>query len=141
MNDTLVVKISGEYLKGKDRIIDVDKLSNVANQLIKLKDSGYKIAVIIGGGNILRGREYNDTNIKKDDLDYMGMLATIINSLSLNSILNKLDERSVVFSLISNQLCLKYSKRKAKKMLKKDFISIFAGGTGKVGFYTDTAAA
>ena len=142
-NNRILLKISGESLMGDAQFgIDVQKFTYIANEIKEVFDNNYQICLIIGGGNIFRGIKGASQGIDRSTSDYMGMLATIINALSMQSILEKIDIPTRVQSAISMaQIAEPYIRRKAIRHLEKKRIVIFAAGTGNPFFSTDTAAA
>ena len=142
-NNRILLKISGESLVGDSQFgIDVQKLTYIANEIKEVFENNYQICLIIGGGNIFRGIKGASQGIDRSTSDYMGMLATIINALSMQSILEKIDIPTRVQSAISMaQIAEPYIRRKAIRHLEKKRIVIFAAGTGNPFFSTDTAAA
>lgn len=140
----VLVKLSGEALssKGTDEIFDSQNLKDVASGIKDIYDEGVQIAIVIGGGNIWRGKLAESIGVEKSAADYMGMLGTIINSLALQSTLEQIGLDCRVMSAIEvNQVCEPYYKRRAIRHLEKGRVVIFAGGTGNPFFTTDTAAA
>ncbi len=143
MSKRILIKISGESLMGKSKFgIDVSTLNSISNEIKKVYKKKYEICIILGGGNIFRGIKGSSEGIDRSTSDYMGMLATIMNALSLQSSLEKIDVPTRVQSAISmSQIAEPYIKRKAVRHLEKKRIVIFAAGTGNPFFSTDTAAA
>jgi uridylate kinase len=140
----LMVKLSGEMLGGAaGQGFDGEALELVAGELKDLIDHGKEVAVVIGGGNIFRGmKAARDWEIDRASADYMGMLATVINGLALQAVLEskyKLNSR-VMTAINMSELAEPYIRRKAIKHLEKQRVVIFAGGTGNPYFTTDTAA-
>ena len=122
--------------------IDSDRLSDYAKEIKQIVDKGIQVAVVIGGGNIYRGIEGSSEGIDRSTSDYMGMLATVINALSMQSSLEKINVPTRVQTAISmSQIAEPYIRRKAIRHLEKHRIVIFASGTGNPFFTTDTAAA
>ena len=138
----ILLKLSGEILAGnKGYGIDPDVLSNICNKIIKLKEAGIQIGIVIGGGNIFRGISAAAKGMDRVAGDYLGMMATIMNSVGLQSGLEKLNCDTRVMSALSiTQLAEPYIRRRATRHLEKDRIVIMAGGTGNPYFTTDTAA-
>ncbi len=135
--------MSGEMLGGGAGLgINGDAVERVAGEIAATAALGIETAVVIGGGNIWRGTSAVKWDMERTDADYMGMLATVINALALQSVLeNKFKTYTRVLSAIHMQeLCEPYIKRKAIKHLEKKRVVIFAGGTGNPFFTTDTAA-
>ena len=142
MNKRVLIKISGEALMGKLKFgIDVKTINSIAREIKKVLQNKYQICIIIGGGNIFRGIKGASEGIDRSTSDYMGMLATVMNALSLQSSLEKLNVPTRVQSAISmSQVAEPYIRRKAIRHLEKNRIVIFAAGTGNPFFSTDTAA-
>lgn len=140
----VLVKLSGEALakKGHDEIFDAKNLNDVALALKSMVDEGVQIAVVVGGGNIWRGKLAESIGVERSTADYMGMLGTIINALAVQSALNNVGVESRVLSAIEvKQVCEPYIKLKAIRHLEKGRVVIFGGGTGSPYFTTDTTAA
>lgn len=124
------------------KVLDKTVMFDVANQIKTLKDAGLEIGIVIGGGNIFRGKYCDELSIKRAPADYMGMVATIFNSLAFKAVLDALGVDNVVMSAINiNQVCEPYYHLKALRHLEKKKVVIFAGGTGNPYFSTDTASA
>jgi uridylate kinase len=142
MKERILIKLSGEALMGDSGYgIDVSTINFIAKEIKKIAKLNYEICLIIGGGNIFRGVKGASEGIDRSTSDYMGMLATIMNALSLQSCLEQIDLPTRVQSAISmSQIAEPYIKRKAVRHLEKRRIVIFAAGTGNPFFSTDTAA-
>ena len=142
MKDRILIKLSGEALMGESNYgIDVSTINFISKEIKKITDLNYQICLIIGGGNIFRGVKGASEGIDRSTSDYMGMLATVMNALSLQSCLEKINLPTRVQSAISmSQIAEPYIKRKAVRHLEKKRIVIFAAGTGNPFFSTDTAA-
>ena len=122
--------------------LDVKTVNYIANEIKEIYKESYQICLIIGGGNIFRGIEGASEGIDRSTSDYMGMLATVINAMSMQSALEKIQVPTRVQSAISmSQIAEPYIRRKAVRHLEKNRIVIFAAGTGNPYFSTDTAAA
>jgi len=139
----ILLKLSGEALMGEKEFgIDHDRLKKYAADIKTVVDKGVEMAVVIGGGNIFRGVG-NDTDdvIDRVQGDYMGMLATVINSMALQSALEKMGVTTRLQSAIKmEQICEPYIKRRAVRHLEKGRVVSFGAGTGNPYFTTDTAA-
>ena len=121
--------------------IDVSTINFISREIKKISNLNYQICLIIGGGNIFRGVKGAAEGIDRSTSDYMGMLATIMNALSMQSCLEKINLPTRVQSAIAmSQIAEPYIKRKAVRHLEKNRIVIFAAGTGNPFFSTDTAA-
>ena len=142
MKERILIKLSGEALMGDSGYgIDVSTINFISKEIKKIANLNYEICLIIGGGNIFRGVKGASEGIDRSTSDYMGMLATIMNALSLQSCLEKINLPTRVQSAISmSQIAEPYIKRKAVRHLEKKRIVIFAAGTGNPFFSTDTAA-
>jgi len=142
MKERILIKLSGEALMGQSGYgIDVSTINFISKEVKKISELNYQICLIIGGGNIFRGVKGASQGIDRSTSDYMGMLATIMNALSLQSCLEKINLPTRVQSAISmSQIAEPYIKRKAVRHLEKNRIVIFAAGTGNPFFSTDTAA-
>lgn len=141
MYKRILLKLSGEALSGEEGFgIDQDVINNVCDSIKKVYDLGVQIAIVVGGGNFWRGKY--GPNMVKYNADYMGMLATTMNSLALQDALEKrgIDTR-VQTSIEMKQIAEPVVLRKAINHLDKGRVVIFAGGTGHPYFSTDTAAA
>ena len=138
----LLLKISGEMLSGaQDFGLDPSALEKYAKKIKDVHDKGYEIGIVIGGGNIFRGMSVAAKGMDRVAGDYLGMMATIMNSVALQSSLEKLGADTRVMSAISiTQLAEPYIRRRAARHLEKGRIVIMAGGTGNPYFTTDTAA-
>jgi len=122
--------------------IDPATLESIASEIKEVRALGVEIAVVIGGGNIFRGLAASSRGMDRANADYMGMLATVMNSLALQDALERGDLPTRVLSAISMQeLCEPYIRRRAMRHLEKGRVVIFAAGTGNPYFTTDTAAA
>lgn len=139
----ILLKLSGESLMGdKEFGIDHSMLTRYASEIKSVTDMGVEVAVVIGGGNIFRGLD-NDSDgvIDRVQGDYMGMLATVINSMALQSALEGIGLKTRLMSAIKmEQICEPYIKRRATRHLEKGRVVIFGAGTGNPYFTTDTAA-
>jgi len=138
----VVIKLSGEYLAGPNSSgMDQPTLDRVAGDLIAARQLGVEIAVVIGGGNLVRGVEVSSRGVSRPTGDTMGMLATVINALALQDALEKQGVYTRVQSAIEmNQVAEPFIRRRAIRHLEKGRVVIFAGGTGNPYFSTDTAA-
>ncbi|MDQ7038124.1 MAG: UMP kinase [Aquificota bacterium] len=140
----VLLKLSGEAFAGTQGYgIDPSFLEYIAGEIKEVYDLGVQVAVVIGGGNIFRGFEGENIGIDRATADYMGMLATVINALALQSALERhagIPTR-VLSAIEMRQVAEPYIRRRAVRHLEKGRVVIFAGGTGNPFFSTDTAAA
>ena len=139
----ILLKLSGEALMGSEPYgIDPLVVEQVALEIKQVVDKGVEVAVVIGGGNIFRGLAASAKGMERASADYMGMLATVLNSLALQNSLEKIGVVTRVQSAIEmKELAEPYIRRKAVRHLEKKRVVIFAAGTGNPYFTTDTAAA
>lgn len=139
----VLLKLSGEALAGdQGHGISGDILNKISNEIMLLRDTGCEIAVVVGGGNIHRGVAGATSGMDRATSDYMGMIATVINSLALQDALERKGVHSRVMSAIAMQeVAEPYIRRRAVRHLEKKRIVIFAAGTGNPYFTTDTTAA
>ena len=139
----ILLKLSGEVLSGDQEYgIDPIKASNLANEIKDVHQMGIGIALVIGAGNIFRGIKAASKGMDRVTGDYLGMLATIMNAISIQDALEKLDVETRTLSAITvTQISEPYIRRRALRHLEKNRVVIVAGGTGNPYFTTDTAAA
>ena len=139
----VLLKISGEALMGAQAYgIDTDTVKRFAGEIKAAHDKGLEIALVIGAGNIFRGLSAAASGIERSTADYMGMLATVMNALAMQSALEEIGVDTRVQSAIPMQtVCEPYIRRKAARHMAKGRVVIFAAGTGNPYFTTDTAAA
>jgi uridylate kinase len=138
----VLLKLSGESLAGEQGYgIDPQTLSTIAREIKEVVDGGVQLALVIGGGNIFRGLAASSKGMDRSSADYMGMLATVINSLAMQDALEKLGVSTRVQSAIAMQeVAEPYIRRRAMRHLEKGRVVIFGAGTGNPYFTTDTAA-
>ena len=139
----VLLKLSGEVLAGDQSYgIDPIKASELANEIKIVHEMGINIALVIGAGNIFRGIKAASKGMERVTGDYLGMLATIMNAISIQDALEKLDVETRTLSAITvSQISEPYIRRRALRHLEKNRVVIVAGGTGNPYFTTDTAAA
>ncbi len=138
----ILLKLSGEALMGKlEYGIDPEYIARIANEVKTVSEMGVEVAMVIGGGNIFRGAGLADAGMDRVTGDHMGMLATVMNSLSFQ---DALEARGVYCRVMSalkiNEVCEDYIRRRAVRHLQKGRVVIFAAGTGNPFFTTDSAA-
>ena len=142
MYKNIMLKISGESLAGSnEQGFDFDILNDLSHNIKVLTQKNIKISIVLGGGNFIRGSSFSNGVVDRVTSDYMGMLGTVINSLALQSNLEKIGVPSRVMTAISiNRVAEPYIKNRAVRHLDKNRVVIFASGTGNPFFSTDTAA-
>lgn len=139
----VLLKLSGEALMGNQQYgIDSSVLSNYALEIRSIVEAGCQLAIVIGGGNIYRGIQSEESGFDRVQGDHMGMLATIINGMALQSALESLKiETRLQTAIKMEQIAEPYIRRRAIRHLEKNRVVIFGSGTGNPYFTTDTAAA
>ncbi len=138
----VLLKISGEALMGDQGFgLHPPTVERIAEEVKAVHDLGVEICMVIGGGNIFRGLSGSAQGMERTTADYMGMLATVMNALAMQSALEQMDVFTRVISAIPmDQVCEPYIRRRAVRHLEKGRVCIFAAGTGNPYFTTDTAA-
>lgn len=138
----ILLKLSGEALMGNKQFgIDNTRLAQYAEQIKEIADMGVQVAIVIGGGNIFRGIQAEEGGMDRVHGDYMGMLATVINSMALQAALEKTGVETRLQSAIKmEQIAEPFIRRRAVRHLEKNRVVIFGAGTGNPYFTTDTAA-
>lgn len=140
----ILLKLSGEGLANKEKSLSIDyKLVNkIAKQVKKLIFQGIQISIVIGGGNFWRGASAEKNGIPRNRADYIGMLATIMNGLAIQSGFEAegIETRVLSSIKVDNKICEYYIKEKAQKYLESGKVIVFVGGTGRPYFTTDTAS-
>ncbi len=139
----IILKLSGESLAGEKEVgIDYDTLDSLAREIIEVQKSGIQIAIVVGGGNFWRGIIASAVGMERATADYIGMLATVMNSLALQDAIESKGVPTRVMSAITmEQIAEPYIRRRATHHLDKGRIVIFSAGTGNPYFSTDTTAA
>ncbi len=138
----ILLKLSGEALMGDQHYgIDINRVSQYASDIKEIHSKGMEVAIVIGGGNIYRGLSAEKAGMDRVQADYMGMLATVINSMALQDALEKLSIKTRLLTAIKmEQICEPFIRRRAVRHLEKGRVVIFGAGTGNPYFTTDTAA-
>ena len=144
MYKRILLKLSGEALKNEqpDSIFDIPYVMKLASAIKDLHDDGIEIAIVVGAGNIWRGKYASNVGLDRESADYMGMLGTVINACTLASVLNQLGVATEVFNALGDipNTCQNYEKTLANQALNEKKVTFLAGGTGKPFFTTDTAS-
>jgi len=140
----VLLKLSGEsFCKAGGFGIDGEQLESIAERIVQIQKLGTQIAIVVGGGNFLRGEAFSrKSHIPRHTADYMGMLATVINACALQETLEKIGQPTRVLSAIEvSAICEPFIRRRALRHLEQNRVTILAGGTGNPFFSTDTCAA
>ncbi len=144
MSKRIIIKLSGEGLSNKEKNLSIDPtiVKNLALQVAELQKDGFQIGIIVGGGNFWRGAAAEKNGIPRNRADYIGMLATIMNGLAVQSGFETEGIKVAIQSAINidEKVAQNYVNEKAIQMLEEGTVVIFAGGTGRPFFTTDTAA-
>ena len=142
MYKRVLLKLSGEALAGKEKNFDPEVLHNLAMEIKEAQALGIEIAIVVGGGNFIRGKTVSEIGIDRVQGDYMGMLATIINALAIQAALEAVGvDTRVQTSIDMPKVAEPFIVRRADRHLEKGRVVIFGGGTGSPYFSTDTTAA
>jgi uridylate kinase len=138
----ILLKLSGEALMGSKQFgIDHTRLNQYASEIKEVSAAGVQVAIVIGGGNIFRGIQAAEGGMDRVQGDYMGMLATVINSMALQAALESIKVNTRLLSAIKmEEICEPFIRRRAVRHLEKGRVVIFGAGTGNPYFTTDTAA-
>lgn len=141
MYKRVLLKLSGEALSSNDFPFKVETLFEVSRQIKEITNLGVKVGVVIGGGNICRGRIFEKLGFDRVKADYAGMLATVINSIMLETSLTNIGVKAKALSVVEAQNVEKYDIDKANQYLEEGYVLIFGGGYGKPHYSTDTGSA
>ena len=141
MYSRVLLKLSGEAIAASDFPFSTEVLDNIAKQIKKISDMGIKVGVVIGGGNICRGRQFEKLGFDRVKADYTGMLATVINSTMLEQTLIMNGCKARAMSVVKAQNVLDYDVDTANKLLEEGNVVIFGGGYGLPGYSTDSGSA
>jgi uridylate kinase len=139
----ILLKLSGEVLMGPGQFgIDPDTVSRVADEIVAIHNSGYELCIVVGGGNIFRGIAGAAKGFERASADYMGMLATVMNAIAVQNVLEQKGLETRVQSAIPMaSVCEPFIRRRAERHLEKGRVVIFAAGVGSPFFTTDSGAA
>lgn len=142
MYKRILLKLSGEALAGDKQNFDPEILKSLAKQIKEIQEENVQIAIVVGGGNFIRGKTATEIGIERVQADYMGMLATVINALAIQSSLEQIGIAARVQTAIEMpKVAEPFIGRRAARHLEKGRVVIFGGGTGSPYFSTDTTAA
>lgn len=140
MYKRVLLKLSGEALSS-DYTLDTHVLNEVAMQVKKITEQGTKVGIVVGGGNIVRGRLFEKLGLERVKSDYMGMLATVINALAIEAALENIGVKAKTLSAIKAESVDMFDKEVANKLLEEGYVLVFGGGVGKPYHSTDTGCA
>lgn len=140
MYKRVLLKLSGEALSS-DFTLDTNILNAVALQIKEITNDGTKVGVVVGGGNIVRGRLFEKLGLERVKADYMGMLATVINALALTAALENVGVKAKTLSAIKAESVDMFDKDEANRLLDEGYVLVFGGGVGKPYHSTDTGCA
>ena len=142
MYKRVLLKLSGEALSGEGKLLNQDVLARLAKELKQIQEQGVQLAIVVGGGNIIRGKEMAELGVKRTQGDYMGMLGTVINALAVQNALEQEGVQTRVQTAVEMQKVAEpFILRRALRHLEKGRIVIFGAGTGSPYFSTYTTAA
>ncbi len=140
MQKRVLLKLSGEALSG-EHALDTEKLNNVCRQVKKIVDSGIGVGIVVGGGNIVRGRLFEELGLERVKSDYMGMLATVINALAVTASLESMGVKAKTMSAVKAESVDMFDKDEANRLIDEGYVLVFGGGVGKPYHSTDTGCA
>lgn len=141
MYKRVLLKLSGEALSNDQECFDVDVLNSISLQIKKLVDSGVEVAIVVGGGNFVRGRSLSKLGFDRVASDNIGMLGTVMNAMALEEVLLNLGLKAKAMSAIDIGFVTPYNAKKARRLLSKNTVLIFGGGIANPYFSTDTCSA
>lgn len=141
MYKRVLLKLSGEALSAADFPFSIETLDDIARQVKQIVNQGVKVGIVVGGGNICRGRIFETLGFDRVESDYTGMLATVINAKFISESLNKVGVQAVALSAIDAESIEKFDVSKSNEYLDKGFVTVFGGGVGKPYHSTDTGSA
>ena len=141
MYKRILLKLSGEALSASDFPFNTDTLKEVSRQVKEVSNLGVKVGIVVGGGNICRGRIFESLGFDRVKADYAGMLATVINAIMLEATLNDMGVKAKALSVVEAQNVERYDIEKANKYLEEGYVLIFGGGYGLPYYSTDTGSA
>lgn len=141
MYKRVLLKLSGEAISASNFPFSVEILNDIARQIKEISEMGISVGVVIGGGNICRGRMFEELGFERVQADYAGMMATVINALMLSAKLNMLGVKAMAMSAIQAQNVEPFDKDKANQLLDEGYVLVFGGGVGKPYYSTDTGSA
>lgn len=139
----ILLKLSGETLGGRGKLgLDLNAAKYIAREVKDARQLGCEVALVVGGGNFVRGKDFSKIGTDRATADYMGMLGTMINALALQSTIENIEiDTRVMSAITATEIAEPFIRRRALRHLEKGRVVIFAGGTGSPYFSTDTAAA
>ena len=141
MYKRILLKLSGEAISAKDFPFSQEVIEDVASQIKQIHEMGVEIGVVIGGGNICRGRLFEEMGFDRVQSDYAGMLGTVINALILSAKLNQMGVKAKALSAVKAESVDMFEKEEANRFLEEGYVLIFGGGVGKPYHSTDTGSA
>ena len=141
MYKRVLLKLSGEAISAQDFPFSQETIENVASQIKQIREMGVDVGVVIGGGNICRGRLFEEMGFDRVQSDYAGMLGTVINALILSAKLNQMGVKAKPLSAIKAESVDMFEAEEANKLLEEGYVLIFGGGVGKPYHSTDTGSA
>lgn len=142
MYKRVLLKLSGEALAANDFPFNVDTLHDIARQVKEIHDMGVKVGIVVGGGNICRGRVFEEAGFDRVESDYLGMLATVINAKFISESIEKTGIKAMAMSAVNAESIEPYEVTKANRLIDiENYVLVFGGGVGKPYYSTDTGSA
>lgn len=139
MYKRVLLKLSGEALGNGKGIYDPQYLDALAEEIKDIKATGIEIAIVVGGGNLIRGRILEELGFDRVNADYMGMMSTVMNAIALENVFKDHNIKAKAFSAIDVEACEKYEVAKTRTYLEEGYVCIFGGGVSQPYFTTDSA--
>ena len=141
MYKRVLLKLSGEALSNDHEVFDIDMLNSLALEIKSLVETGVEVAIVVGGGNFVRGRSLIKLGFDRINADYMGMMGTVMNAMAMEQALKNNGVKAKAFSAIDVETCEKYDPHKSQALLDNHTVCIFGGGIAAPYFSTDTTSA
>ena len=141
MYKRVLLKLSGEALAAPDFPFSTEVLESIGKQVKQINEMGVGVGIVVGGGNICRGRIFEDLGFDRVKADYAGMLATVINAVMFSAELNRLGVKSVAMSAVTAQNVMDFDADEANRLIEEGNVVVFGGGYGKPYYSTDTGSA
>lgn len=140
MYKRVLLKLSGEALGNGKGLYDPDYLDELAEEIKEIVNNGTQVAIVVGGGNLVRGRIFEELGFDRVSADYMGMMSTIMNAIALENVFIDHNIKAKVLSAIDVETCDKYSVMKSRQYLNEGYVTIFGGGVSQPYFSTDSCS-
>ncbi|MDD5791142.1 MAG: UMP kinase [Erysipelotrichaceae bacterium] len=141
MYSKVLLKLSGEALGSKDNVFSFETMENAVMEIKELVDNNVQVGIVVGGGNMVRGKTLSKIGFDRCEADHMGMLATVLNAMALSACLRKNGVKAIAMSALDVEGVEKADVKKARELLNEGYVIVFGGGIGNPYFSTDTTVA